>query len=332
MRKQICRVGTHGRYAEIQDELYRARIMYHVFKEPIINDMRYDALIKESVNLLKEHPEAKNGKLLARSMSDQILSHGKLARHDFPMLQLNRKYDLAGLISWLKILPADATIDIQTRIIGVELDLVYIDGQLHKAITSGDGINGIDVTINAYCIEGISEKVNMLGRTCIRGVVTSKTMVVNTGGEVVGMHGLDLKQHVVKQLNKAMPDERYSDLMFVAHSVYNPVEQFANWNDWDIKLRMNGFRVPKSYACDLKAGIYEPGHWEEILEAIQKRVTSNSAYLAPFKGLVMKVLEMEHRYDLGYTSRFPEWAIAYTPVKGFTNEPETTSPRTVQTD
>ncbi|ARV76962.1 putative DNA ligase [Pseudomonas phage Phabio] len=332
MRVQTCNLGVKGRYAEIQDELHRAQVMYHVFKEPIISDMRYDALVRESVQLLKEHPDVKEGKLLARPIGDQILSQGKIVRHDFPMLQLNRKHELAGLISWLKILPPDATVDIQVRHTGVEVDLIYIDGKLHRAITAGDGLLGNDVTINMYCVGQAQSSISLEGRTVIRGVVTTKTMVVNKGGEVVGLSGIDLKQHVLTQLHKVLPDDRYTDLIFIAHSIYNPTEQHANWEGWDLVLRYNGFMVPKCYGRGFKAGIYEPGHWEEILDKIQNRISTNSSYISAFKGLVFKVQEMEHRYDLGYTSRFPEWAIAYIPPKGFTNDPQETTSGTVCAD
>lgn len=329
---QLVTTRINERYNELQDILRHARIMYDVFKEPVINDMRYDHLVKELHAMEKEFPDQIVKKPVARSIKDQILSFHKAAKHDYPMLRLNHKHDLSGLINWLKMIQTDATINIHTKTCGVALELIYIDGKLHKAITKGDGILGRDVTVNAYCIKSIVESFpDAPGRTCIRGVVTSDTLRVTANGETKALHGLELKAHVAANLIKNQPDDEYNDLIFVAHTVTNPNLTHSTWDDWSGFLRYRGFRTPKRYGSNLKAGVYEPGHWEEILDTIKERIL-NSTYLPPFNGLVFSVAEMEYRYELGYTSRFPEWAIAFTPDKGFTNAPTETTSGTVSTD
>lgn len=321
-----------NQYNQIQDTLRHARIMHDVFKEPVMNDMRYDYLVKEALEIEKKYPEQIIKKPVARSIKDQVLSLHNPAKHDYPMLRLNHKHDLSGLINWLKTIQTRATVNIHVKNCGVALELIYIEGKLHKAITKGDGLIGRDVTVNAYCIKSIPESIkDAPGRTCIRGVVSSETIRVNSNGVATTMHGLDLKAHVTTNLIKQNPDEEYNDLVFVAHTVTNPNLTHSTWADWSTFLRSRGFTTPKCYGCNLKAGIYEPGHWEDILDHIKERIL-NSAYLPPFDGLVFSVAEMEHRYELGYTSRFPEWAIAFTPDKGFTNAPTETTSRTVSTD
>lgn len=309
---------TEQQYLELCDEIHKASIMYHVFKEPIINDMRYDVLVRDRIEALKDNPKLAEAIPVARSIAKQVLSHGNPAKHDYPMLRLNRKYDLAGLINWLKILPQEATVDIEVRVTGIELDLIYIEGRLHKAITFGDGIVGRDVTLNAYCIKGIPESISSKGRVVIRGTVTSETMLVNTGNEIRPMLGDELKSHVSMTLHKTTIDKKWTDLLFIAHTASFPGSVKSHWDEYRAKLRHRCFYTPKVYGSNIKAGIYEPGHWEEILDKIKERIL-NSSYLPPFNGLVFKVSEMEYRYELGYTSRFPEWAIAYAPTEGFTN-------------
>lgn len=326
----IERVSPAGRYFEVQDQLRHARIMHDIFKEPVMNDMRYDALVKEALEFEKEHPKEIKTLQVARSIKDQILSAHNPAKHDYPMLRLNRKYDLSGLISWLKMLQTDATINIHNKISGIALELIYIEGKLHKAITKGDGLIGRDVTVNAYCIRSIPESIKKApGRTSIRGVVTTTTLLVNSEGVAQSLSGLQLKAHVSRNLIKLQPDDEYNDLVFIAYEATNPNEGAVTWNDWSTFLRYRGFMTPKRYGVELKACVYEPGHWEEKLNAIQERVSTSGICYTPFDGLVFSVHEMEYRYELGYTSRFPEWAIAYTPERGFTNGPTKTAQGTV---
>lgn len=321
---QINEVGIEKRYLELLDTLRHAQVMYHVFKEPIMNDMRYDFLVKELRETIKFRPDLKDKIPQARPLPEQILTCGKFTRHDYPMLRLNRKYDISGLVNWLKILPKGAKVDITTKVTGIAVELIYVEGKLHKAITKGEGLIGRDVTLNLYCIKGVPDTINLPGRTNIRGMVTSETLVVNSQGEVTRPNGLELKTYVTEQLMKPVPDHGFRDIMFNAYSMDNQSLDYKTWDDWDTKLRIHGFRPVKRYGSSHAADIYEFGHWEEILDRIKLRI-ENSAYLPTFSGLVFAVSEMEHRYELGYTSRFPEWAIAYTPDKDFTNvTPEAT--------
>lgn len=305
------------RYSVIQDTLRHARIMHDVFKEPVINDTHYDSLVTEAIAIEKEFPQLIKLTQSARSIKDQILSHHNPAKHDYPMLRLNRKYDLSGLISWLKMLPTGATVEAGIRIEGVALELIYIEGKLHKAITEGDGIIGRDVTVNAYCIKDIPESItDAPGRTCIRGVVTTSKMLVSNNDGIKLMCGLELKSHLSQSLLKLHPTEQHNELTFIAHTVTNPTFTYPMWSDWNAFLRYRGFQVPPCCINGEKAAVYEPGHWEEILDTIKTEVHD-----LPFKGLVFTVREMEYRYELGYTSRFPEWAIAYVPDGGLTNVP-----------
>lgn len=311
-------------YQQLVNDIHNAQVMYHVFKEPLINDMRYDAMVREQSRLLKEYPELAEKKAACRSIQEQLLHNGDTARHDYPMLRLNRKDDIGGVISWLKTLPQGSHIDIEVKVTGVDIDLIYVDGKLNRAITFGDGLLGRDITLNAYCIQGVPSTINIKERLSIRGTVTSKTLLVNSEGLVSSLTGEELKAHISKLLHRPNPDRSFKDALFVAHTVSYPGAVLVDSKECDIKLRMNGFTSPKCYGVKLKADIYERGHWEEIFDSIKTRIL-NSNYLPPFNGLVLKVCEMEHRYELGYTSRFPEWALAFTPKEGFTNGPDQTA-------
>lgn len=305
-------------YVELCQEIRNAQLMYHVFKEPIMNNIRYDGLVREQVKRLKENPALGEAKAEARSIRKQICSLGNPAKHDYPMLQLNRKNDLSGLVSWLKQLPQEATVSISTKVTGVDLDLIYIEGRLHKAITRGDGLVGRDVTIAAYCIDGIQDCISVNGRVVIRGTVTSKTLVINSNGHVHQPEKMELLSHISNVLLKTSEWNEGTDLTFIAHNASFPENLFSTWVEVDSVLRRSGFGHVKHYGTELPAGVYEIGYWEEVLDKIKERIKSSS-YLYPFNGLVFKVDQFEHRYDLGYTSRFPEWAISYVPKEGFTN-------------
>lgn len=305
-------------YLELTDQIRNAQIMYHVFKEPTINDMRYDGLVREQVKFLKDHPECADAKAEARTIRQQLASIGNPSKHDYPMLSLRRTESLSGLINWLRTLPDDSTVSASIKITGVELDLIYVEGKLHKAVTRGDGMVGRDVTIAAYCIDGIPSTIKQPGRVCVRGQVTSRNLTINKEGQVYIPEKMELLSHVSQALHKITDYQAETDLIFVAHTANVPHDLYSDWKEVDFMLRCNGFGVLKHYFMGEKANVYEPGHWEEILDKVKERIKSGT-YLEPFNGLVFKVDQMEHRYELGYTTRYPEWAVSFVPKEGFTN-------------
>lgn len=311
-------LSAQAYYLDLCDQIRNAQIMYHVFKEPVVNDMRYDGLIREKVKFLKENPSCHDVVAEARSLREQLASIGNPSKHDYPMLNLRRADNLTGLVNWLKMLPDDATVSASIKITGVELDLIYVEGRLHKAVTRGDGMVGRDVTIAAYCIDGIPDVIREPGRVCIRGQVTSRNLTINKEGQVYIPEKMELISHVAGTLNKISDWQFETDLVFIAHTASIPHDIYTSWSQIDLMLRMSGFGVLKHYIKNAKASIYELGHWEEKLDAVKERIKDGS-YLEPFNGLVFKVDQMEHRYDLGYTTRYPEWALAYVPKEGFTN-------------
>lgn len=311
-------LSAHVYYLELCDQIRNAQIMYHVFKEPIVSDMRYDGLVREKVKFLKDNPSCADAVAEARSLREQLASIGNPSKHDYPMLSLRRANDLSGLVNWLKMLPEDATVSASIKVTGVELDLIYVEGKLHKAVTRGDGMVGRDVTVAAYCIDGIPTTIREKGRVCVRGQVTSRNLTINKHGQIYMPEKMDLLSHISATLHKISDYQSETDLIFVAHTASIPHDLYDNWDQVDVRLRMNGFGPLKHYITEAKASIYELGYWEEKLDSVKERI-KNGCYLEPFNGLVFKVDQMEHRYDLGYTTRYPEWALAYVPKEGFTN-------------
>lgn len=284
-------------------------LMYYVFKEKALDDTIYDQLKMEYHKLLRENPLAASETPKARSIRDQILARGKTAKHDFPMLDVPQARDLHEVVRWLDKVDAK-DITIEPYILGCSVELVYVGGTLHKAVNLGDGMEGKDVTINMYGVRGVPQQIPETGRVNIHGRVTM-TKENQFKGPMGGAGTRMCVANAMMNLFNGNPEETNLEyLEFIPHSVNIPGVTF------DL-MELNGILMAWDFDPAVKwvfnGKCREVGAWEESIEAYVEKQLRNMPYETD--GFIFTVNETQRRLELGYTSRFPEFAIHYIPRK-----------------
>ena len=124
--------------------LNTASDQYYNFHNSIMSDYEFDMKLKELEELEDRYPEFK----LENSPTVIVGSSSIVSKikHNTKMLSLDNCYDLESVERWVKNLISSDSILIEHKFDGVSINLQYINGQLSKAITRGDGIEGEDVT------------------------------------------------------------------------------------------------------------------------------------------------------------------------------------------
>ena len=127
---------------------------------PSIDDSKYDSLKKEYESLLLSNPELKQFDDLGIGTSPS--SKFEKFRHYEPMLSLSNSFSISDsrdffdkANNFLKKKDTKYLFNVDCKIDGVSLSLIYKNNILFKAITRGDGIFGEDITENVLGIRGI---------------------------------------------------------------------------------------------------------------------------------------------------------------------------------
>lgn len=258
--------------------------------------------------------EATDHTLLAiAAVLDAVKGSGKAA--DERKRELRVKYDAALADADRSGFPIDGGYFIDPKVDGVAINLRYERGQLALAATRGDGQRGDDVTQNVRTIRAIpltlhADKKHPIPNVLeVRGEIfmpTAEFERINRGvveaGEEPFANPRNATAGTLKQLDPRVVAERRLNIM--AHGRGEVAgDPFSSHSDFLKSLAAWG--IPTNSLSRNFQSIDEV--WRYIEEFAAKR--SELPYLVD--GVVIRVDRIELQDELGYTSKFPRWCIAY---------------------
>ena len=294
-----------------------AKVQYHnrLYYEkaaPEISDYEFDHLIKELRELEDKYPQFKQEDSPTRKLGSDITRESRVIPHKIRMYSLNNAYSFPEVEKFLNDikLTGDKNLSVTTelKIDGFSVNLFYNQGFLQYATTRGDGFEGEDITENVKTIKSIPRKINYSNPVEVRGEIYLPRIQfdrINQGR---------IKQNLpvfANPRNAAAGTIKLKDSNLVAarklDSIMYSVGLLDNPN---IKTQCQllkflqdlGFQVVTvKKVVNLDEIKMECDKWE------QKRHTLDY----DIDGMVIKVNDLELQKKLGYTSKFPKWALAY---------------------
>ncbi len=303
------------RIKELVDLINKWNSEYFDEDNPSVSDRVYDTHLKELVELEKKYPNL----ILDNSPTKNIganLSKSKFkkVKHDKLMLSLNKAYSFEELNKFFSdisdvIKSNDINFLIQPKIDGLSISLKYENGELIQAITRGDGQIGEDVTDNVKnIINDIPVKINYFKPIEVRGEIYishSNFLKILESENVEYANARNLASGTLRQLNNEIVKQRnlssfiYDIVDFQKHNISNQKELVSF-------LLNNKFPFPSDYL--IENIIKKENIFEYILEFESKKRKSLGYDI---DGMVIKLNEMKFYDEIGYTSKFPKYAIAY---------------------
>lgn len=301
------------RILELREILNKANYDYYVMDNPTITDQEFDKYLRELENLEQEFPEFDSDASPTKKVGGQVIDRFKKVRHKIPMLSLPDVFDITEIEDFnTRIIKeqVEPTYVCEYKIDGLSVSLHYEKGQLIFAATRGDGITGEDITHNVKTIKSVPLTINKPIDIEVRGEIYMPKKVLEELNEKRKVEGLPLLQNVrnaaagsIRQLDSKIAAERKLDTW---------IYHLPNPEDYGIKthaealefMRELGFKV-NTKANQVVSGIDE-------MQAYIKETTEKRATL-PYEidGIVIKVNSLESQKKLGFTSKYPKWAIAY---------------------
>lgn len=309
-------------YLKLRTDVRRYDYHYHALGEPLVSDDVYNALRKQVNEIESQFPDLATelGVTSPNELVGYTPAGGRFerVRHGFPMQSLDNTFTVEDVIAWLDKLPLPVSVIIETKLDGLSLSLVYIDGTLTRAISRGDGEIGEDVTSQVWAIAGIPYTLRYEGSDAVyRGVTTVRGEVVvhtrdfldyNRAAELTG------KKKFANTRNMAAGSMRLQDskeldrrkLRFYTYSVDFIGGDSLTHTDDMIAVSNMGFVPAPSFEYT--------GEWKdaEYIAALLKDFeTDRPNYPFEIDGMVFKVDEYAVQEVLGARSASPRWATAW---------------------
>ncbi len=311
------------RIEELVTQLNRYAREYYLLDQPTVSDQEYDRLYDE----LKKLEEA-TGHVLAWSptqrVGDEILEGFKKYTHQAPLWSLDKAQTHEELKSWLQRnerLVADYNAShedqlpeplyiLTRKFDGLTVNLTYdAEGVLVTAATRGTGSVGEDVTQQIRTIGSIPSKVTTDGVFEIHGealMAKHSFKAYNEAAEAEGKEPLKNPRNgaagALRNLNLAETRRRHLDAYFYDIG-YKEGAPFANYREMIQFIQTNDFPTDGYFK--------EARTFEEILALIDASIEERAELDYEIDGIVIAIDDMRTREQLGYTIKFPRWAIAY---------------------
>ncbi len=287
---------------------------YYNSAKLLATDDEYDSLLKEITEFEKQNPTLINpaspSKVIGAPLQKQ--TKFKKDKHIEKMYSLDNVFTKEEFVSWFDKLPKDNNALVaMPKYDGLSLNLYYVDGVLTKAITRGDGSIGENVTINARHVQGIPARLPNPETIEIRGEVIMPISVFTILNDNRAKEGLDLfaspRNAAAGSLRVLDPSiTRDRQLQFkvwgIGHNTFDTLpNKLYTLVAWYNTLSSLGFNP--DYSLITTVG--------KALEYYEDTLRERDDLDYPIDGIVFKLNSIDECEKLGFTAKFPRWAIAF---------------------
>lgn len=303
---------------QLKAKLQEASYAYYVLDNPIMDDAIYDQLYRELQDLEHQYPSLITADSPTQRVGDKLDKQFNSVNHNIPLYSLENAFNFEELNTWqnrwqrqLESIPNFNYI-CELKIDGSAIALTYENGIFVRGLTRGDGVTGEDITHNLRTIRSIPLKLNRSNPPPIlevRGEAFLPLKEFNRINEEREKNQENLFANprnatagTLRQLEPKIVSER--KLQFFAYNIYlNPDNNLFDTQDKALEfLQQVGFLVNPNYqvCADLNQVKQYLDTWE-----IERK---NLPYMTD--GVVVKINQFTLQNDLGFTQKFPRWAIA----------------------
>lgn len=322
------------RIQELRNMINEANRRYYVENSPTLSDYEFDMLLKELEALEDEHPELKTGnsptQRVGSDLKTRILKAGGKEfdqyPHKYPMLSLGNTYDMTELQAFAeraaKSIGNAFTYSCELKFDGTAICLTYKDGRLFRALTRGDGSVGDDVTGNVKHISNIPQELKVP-----KGFVPSLLQPQPWPEEFEIRGEIYMPWPAFERLNEErVKDEeapfanprnaasgslKLIDSSMVANRGLECTLYHLLGEDLPFQTHDQALKAAESWGLPVSDKRKICKSIEEIEDFINYWDTERKTLLFATDGIVVKINELPYQEELGYTAKFPRWAVAY---------------------
>ena len=300
------------RVDELTKILNEANYNYYVLDNPTITDQEFDKYLRELENLESEYPEFSYDNSPTKRVGGEVIDKFEKVRHNIPMLSLPDVFSEEEIVSFFKRIEKEEKNPeyvCEEKIDGLSVSLHYENGVLIYAATRGDGKVGENITHNVKTIKSIPLKLKKDINIEVRGEIYMDYKTLAKLNFEREKRGEPLLQNV---RNAAAGSIRQLDSKVAAERNLNSwIYHLPNPEDYGIKTHKEALDFMKDLGFKVNPNTKVIKTLEEMLDYINKTADKRDSMEYAIDGIVIKVNNLDMQKHLGFTSKYPRWAIAY---------------------
>lgn len=305
---------------QLVEQINHYNYHYYTLDQPLVSDKEYDALYDQLTAL-----EAETGMVLPDSptgrVGDDLLKGFKPHRHLSALWSLDKAQNQDQLLLWhqrvLRLiadynlknpdtpLPSPSYV-VELKFDGLTLNLTYTDGKLVQAATRGNGVTGEGILSQVKTIKSVPLTIPYKEGTIeVQGEGIMNLSVLAKYNETALeplKNARNAAAGALRNLNPKTTAERKLSAFFY-NVGYSDNVTFATHQEMMDFLRENRFKV------NPYVSYYD--NFEQVAEALADIVERRTTLDYLIDGAVIKITDMRTREVLGYTDKFPRWAVAF---------------------
>lgn len=296
------------RMQELCEILNRWAREYYVEDAPSVSDAEYDKLYAELQEL-----EWQSGVVLPESPTKRVGGdpvkgferHTHIARL-YSLDKAVTQDELTAFVTRVHKIDPQAEFTVEYKFDGLTVCLTYENGAFVRAATRGNGVEGEDVTAQVLTVRSFPMKISYKGTLEVRGEAVMRLSALKEYNEKHPDEQLKNARNAaagaIRNLDPKVTASRRLDIYFydINYMSENPLPSQEAGMEF---LRREGFKTyPHFKKCaDL----------ESLIDAVDEIEIERKKIDVLTDGAVIKVNAERVRGEMGFTDKFPRWAIAY---------------------
>lgn len=290
------------------DTLNKWAYEYYVQDAPSVSDREYDALYDELKELERETGVRLPDSPTRRVGGEPIKAFARHT-HIAPLFSLDKAVtedELAAFVTRVHKVDPAAVFTVEYKFDGLTMCLTYEDGRFVRATTRGNGKEGEDVTAQALTVRSFPLAIPYKGTLEVRGEAIIRLPVLEQYNREHPDEPLKNARNAaagaIRNLDPKVTASRHPEIVFYDIN-YMSDAPVSSQQEAAATLKKWGFQTfPFLRVCST---------FDEVTDAVDEIEVGRKSLDVLTDGAVIKTDSEAVRRLMGYTDKFPRWAIAY---------------------
>lgn len=286
---------------------------YYTKDAPVVEDHVYDELYRDLETLEAAFPIIVTNDSPTQKVGDQVLPGFKKVTHEVPMLSMGDVFSEEELATFDNRLQKNVEhaieYNVELKIDGLAIDLIYEKGQFVRGATRGNGTIGEDITQNLKTIKAIPQTLTKPVSIEVRGecyMPKASFAALNEKREAEGQPPFANPRNAaagsLRQLDAKIAAERNLSAFMYTIVTFDDVQATTQHEALEVLAEL-GFNVnPTAEVCH---------NMTEVKTFIERYQATRDDLEYGIDGVVLKVNDLALQRQLGNTVKVPRWEIAY---------------------
>jgi DNA ligase (NAD+) len=288
---------------------------YYVDAVPTISDFEFDVLMYELITLEKNFPQFASSTSPTQRVGSDIREGFVQVEHRYPMLSLGNTYSEEEVREFdsriAKTFADDREYVCELKFDGVSISLTYLNGELQRAVTRGDGTRGDDITNNVRTIRDIPLQLH--GDYPIEVEVRGEILMphrsfdkLNREREAAGDAQFANPRNAASGTLKRLDSKEVARRELSSFAYYLPAS-----DSLPFASHYESLQAARSWGFNVSEHAQKCANVSEVLAFIARWDAERKTLPYDTDGVVVKVNSFVQQRALGYTAKTPRWAMAY---------------------